>query len=1038
MSFLRQLQNIRLILQKASDKIIYSNRHVIRNKTNGFRSADEISSQKVNLHQLNKTVPSEEKLLQYSVGDKICGFTIENIEQIPEFQLTAVKLIHDVTGGEYLHIDRDDSNNVFSVLFRTTPTDSTGLPHILEHTTLCGSKKFPVRDPFFKMLNRSLATFMNAMTAPDWTLYPFSTQNSKDYQNLMSVYLDAVFRPNLKEIDFRQEGWRLEHEDPKNPESPIILKGVVYNEMKGVFADNQNIFDQAVLNSLLPSHTYSVCSGGDPADIPNLTHQDLVNFHKKHYSPFNAKYYSYGDIPFTKHLDYINQEYLNHLERNQGKAVGEVPLEKRWAKPVRKHITCRFDPLEADEKRSSFISVSYLCCPITDVDETFLLKVLSELLVSGPNASFYKTLIEPNIGSDYVRSTGYESQTKDTFFSVGLQGVSEKDFDKIIKIIDGTIDEVIENGFEEKNLEAVLHSIELGVKHQSSNFGLGLMFNLSSLWNHEGEVFKYLRIDDQVKNLRKNIAKDPKYLQNKVKQYFKENNHKLVVTMSPDPDHEKKWKQKEEEILREKLKNLDEENKKKIYEDGLRLLEEQKNVDASCLPTLRITDLKKDIERVKHFEEKVSNIPVRMIPQPTNGITYFRGLINTNNLREDLKPFLPLFALVSTKMGTKKHDFKKFDQIVALKTGGLNLGTHLIEDSKQLNRIEDALSISSYCLNRNVNDMFDLWAELFREVDFTDENRFETLVRAHAAELANSVVASGHRYAMLASSSLVSSDAVLKERNGGLTYVDLIKSISQDPVKVLPKIIEICNFAMSRPNLRCSLNLLEDSEKDVLNGCSRFIGNIPNAEESRLSFRNISAPKIEAKGIYHDLPLPVSYSAKTIVTVPYEHDDFPALRIMTNLVTMKYLHPEIREKGGAYGGGLNISSTGNLNFYSYRDPNPFNSLQTYDNTIEWLKKGNFTDEEVDQAKLGVFQQVDAPICPGDKGMRNFLYGISDETYQQHRLKLMKVTKDEIIALGEKYLNESVNKNKVGRAVIGPENKSITSNSDQSWRVVTQS
>lgn len=995
-------------------------------------------SQNVSQINLKETILSSQgkRIVPFNVGDKISGFVVKEVEEISEFQLTAIKLAHEATGGEYLHIDKDDTNNAFSVIFRTTPTDSTGLPHILEHTTLCGSRKFPCRDPFFKMLNRSLATFMNAMTAPDYTMYPFSTQNPKDFENLLSVYLDAVFEPMLNESDFHQEGWRLEHSNSEDPSSPIIIKGVVYNEMKGVFADNQNLFEYALLRNMLPSNTYGVCSGGDPQEIPSLSHQDLKNFHKNYYSPFNAKYYSYGNFPLEAHLEILSKQYLQKLDyQSQNKVSTCVPPEKRWHEPVRKHITCRTDPLAADKNKQSSIAISVLCCEITDVVECLLLKVLSDLLVSGPNSSFYKTLIEPNIGAGFSPVTGYESQTRDTFFTVGLQGVSANDFEKIIEIYNKTIDNVIEEGFDKKNLEGILHSIELNLKHQTSNFGLGLLFSVAPIWNHEGDVINYLKVESHIGEIKQKIAEDPQFLQKTVEKYFKNNKHKLILTMSPDPNYDVNEKQKEEKLIKEKVEGLNKEEKKKIFEDGLKLLKLQEKDDKSCLPSLKISDLKKDLETVPMIEKAIENVSFHVIPQPTNGITYFRGLMTLGDLPEEMRKFLPLFASIATKLGTKKRNYKEFDQIATLKTGGLNLGTHFKDDTKRIEHVEESITISSYCLNKNINSMFDLWLEIFQDMELMDLKRFETLVNAQAAALVNGVTDMGHHYSMLAASSLISGSSSLKERSSGLTYVNFIMSIAQsDLSQILPKMVEIRDQIMTRSRMRCAANVSEGTEDLVVKEASKFIKNIGGTAKESHAIENVALTSPSTRGVFHVLPIPVSYTGKTVVTVPYEHEDCSALGVMARLMTMKYLHTEIREKGGAYGGGVSLSASGLLNFYSYRDPNPANSHAIYDGAMSWLKKGEFSQEDVDEAKLGLFQSIDAPIPPGSKGMRWFLHGITEESLRRHRIRIMEVTKDRIIEVGQKYLGEA-NTNPVGRATIGPENKKILANSEQNWTTI---
>ncbi|KAL8205112.1 UNVERIFIED_CONTAM: Presequence protease, mitochondrial, partial [Gekko kuhli] len=571
------------------------------------------------------------------------------VTTVPELFLTAVKLNHDKTGAKYLHVAREDSNNLFSVQFRTTPMDSTGVPHILEHTVLCGSQKYPVRDPFFKMLNRSLSTFMNAFTASDYTLYPFSTQNPKDFQNLLSVYLDAVFFPCLRPLDFWQEGWRLEHEDPKDPQTPLTFKGVVFNEMKGAFTDNERVFSQHLQNHILPGHTYAVVSGGHPLKIPDLSWEQLKQFHALHYHPSNARFFTYGNFPLEQHLKQIHEEALikfQKIEPNTG-----VPPQQLWDKPREHHVTCGTDSFAADPKKQTMVSVSYLLADITDNFETFTLNLLSSLLVGGPNSPFYKALIEAGLGTDFSPDVGFNGSTREAYFSVGLQGIAEENIDTVKQIIARTIDEVIKDGFEEERIEALLHKIEIQMKHQSTSFGLSLTSYIASCWNHEGDPVDLLKFADKTARFRECLKEDPHFLQKKVKQYFKDNPHQLTLSMSPDEAFYDKQATLEAEKLKEKIEVLSEEEKKQTYEKGLELMDLQsKPQDTSCLPALKVSDIEPQITFTEpETSLTAEDVPVQYCAQPTNGVLYFRAVSSLNTLPEELRPYVPLFCSVITK-----------------------------------------------------------------------------------------------------------------------------------------------------------------------------------------------------------------------------------------------------------------------------------------------------------------------------------------------------------------------------------------------------
>lgn len=974
----------------------------------------------------------------YREGETIHGFRVNQVTDVEELHLTAVRLEHLATAAQYLHVRRDDANNVFAVGFRTTPTDSTGLPHILEHTTLCGSEKFPCRDPFFKMLRRSLATFMNAMTGPDYTVYPFSTQNLKDYKNLQSVYLDSVFRPNLRLLDFRQEGWRLEHADVNDKTSPVVFKGVVFNEMKGAFSENQSIFSERILNSLLPSHTYAVISGGDPLVIPQLTHQDLVNFHATYYHPSNARFFSYGNFPLEDHLKVVNDQYLAKSERVDASAT-RVPPEKRWDRPRTEHIQCRPDPMASDPEKQSSIAVGFLCSDITDVQETFEMQVLAQLLLRGPTSAFYKSLVEPNIGAGFSPVTGYDSHSRDTTFVVGLQGVSPKDFSKVEEIVADTIDRVLKDGFEESHVEAVLHGIELGVKHQSSNFGLNLILSLTPLWNHEGDIVRAMKVNKAVKTLREALKQNPRHLCDLVFKYLKNNKHRLTLTMSPDESYEEKKNAAERAILAEKLERLSPEDFEKIFVEGQALLAEQeKKEDPGVLPSLKIEDLENDVHRVQLTNLGVAGVPLQLAVQPTNDVTYYRGILSVGGLDDELKDLVPLFNTIVGKMGTANYDYRTFDRLTQLKTGGLSLSNHVAESKDNALKYEEGIIIQSYCLDRNSADMWKLWNELFNNVDLTDSKRFETLVKVTAANLANGIADSGHVYALCSSASLVSPAARRRENLSGLDFVGKMKRIAQskDLSPVMAQMQQIAKLLLNKNRLRSALNLSPDSKDHTLREIEEFYNGIPGqvALEDRLITEGEAVGQ-DNRGVHHILPFPVNYASKSILTVPYADPRFAALRILSKLITSIYLHPEVREKGGAYGGGAKLSNDGVFSFFSYRDPNSIRTLDIFDGTYEFLKNNGFAQEEINEAKLGIFQQIDSPVPPGNRGMTKFILDISDDELQRHRMQLKSVTKDQLMAVAEEFLNPDQKGISIGRSLIGGPNPKLSERPEK-WTVVS--
>uniref|UniRef100_A0ABI7Z3C6 Pitrilysin metalloproteinase 1 n=1 Tax=Felis catus TaxID=9685 RepID=A0ABI7Z3C6_FELCA len=902
---------------------------------------------------------------------QFAGAAEGRVTDIPELSLTAVKLSHDSTGAKYLHLAREDTNNLFSVQFRTTPLDSTGVPHVLEHTVLCGSQKYPCRDPFFKMLNRSLSTFMNAFTASDYTLYPFSTQNPKDFQNLLSVYLDATFFPCLRELDFWQEGWRLEHENPRDPQTPLTFKGVVFNEMKGAFTDKERIFSQHLQNRLLPDHTYSVISGGHPLCIPDLTWEQLKQFHATHYHPSNARFFTYGNFPLEQHLRQIHEEALSKFEKIKPNTA--VPTQKPWDKPREFQITCGPDALAADSSKQTTVGVGFLLPDITDTFEAFTLNLLSSLLISGPNSPFYKALIESGLGTDFSPDVGYNGSTREAYFSVGLQGVAEQDVQAVRDIIDRTIEEVLQKGFEDDQIEALLHKIEIQMKHQSVSFGLTLTSYVAPCWNHDGDPVELLKLGSQVARFRQCLRENPEFLQEKVKRYFKNNPHKLTLSMKPDDKYFEKQTQKETEKLKQKIDCLSPKDKRQIYEKGLELQTQQsKPQDTSCLPALKVSDIEPTIP-LTHLEVALAagETPVQYCAQPTNGVVYFRAFCSLHTLPEELRPYVPLFCSVLTKLGCGLLDYRQQAQQIELKTGGMAASPHVIPDGTHLDVYEQGVLFSSFCLDRNLPDMMQLWGEMFHRCSVNAMPQQMSLAEKEVEKFVQNV---GRSKAEWKPGHLSVVEKPAPSGSSGSTHIS--------GPRVLRKLITDPTFKPHQMK-------------------THFL-----------------------------LPFPVNHVGECVRTAPYTDPDHASLKVLARLMTAKFLHTEIREKGGAYGAGARLGRDGMFTFYSYRDPHSTETLQSFAKAVDWAKAGRFTQQDIDEAKLSVFASVDAPVPPSDRGLDHFLYGLSDELKQVHREQLFAVNHDSLVAVSDKYLG--VGRGTRGLALLGPENAKIAK--DPSWIV----
>ncbi|XP_065809370.1 presequence protease, mitochondrial-like [Labrus bergylta] len=882
-------------------------------------------------------------------------------------------------------------------------------------------------------------------------MYPFSTQNGKDFQNLLSVYLDAAFFPCLREQDFWQEGWRLENENPTDPNSPLVFKGVVFNEMKGAFSDNERVYAQHLQNKLYPDHTYSVVSGGEPLAIPDLTWEQLKQFHATHYHPSNARFFTYGDLPLEQHLKQIEEEALSKFERINPNT--EVPPQPHWSSPREDHVTCSPDALAPDPARQNTLCVSYLLGDITDTFEGFTLSLLSSLMISGPNSPFYKALIEPNIGTDFSSVVGYDGSTKEASFSIGLQGMAEEDTERVKQIISQTINDIIESGFEEERIDALLHKIEIQMKHQSTNFGLSLASYIASSWNHDGDPVELLQINDSVAKFKQTLKENPRFLQDKVKHYFKENTHRLTLSMSPDEVYLEKQAKAEEEKLQKKIHALSDSDKKDIYEKGLELLAAQsKTQDASCLPALKVSDIEPTIPVTPVQISTAVGVPVQYCEQPTNGLVYFRAMCSLNTLPEDLRLYVPLFCSVVTKMGCGGLDYRQQSQQMELRTGGMSVSTQVVPDSTQLDMYEQGVLLSSSCLERNLPHMFHLWSDIFNNPHFDEVERLRVLVMMSAQELANGISYSGHMYAMTRAGRHLTPAGDLNETLGGMEQVKFMKRVAElsDLSQVIRTLVRIKKHLLNPDNMRCAINTTPQKMSDTAAQLESFMKDVADNRKERKPVRStiierpldpsdvsgLSRKLISEQNFqpcqmktFFQLPFPVHFISESIRTVPFSHHDYASLFILARMMTAKFLHGEIREKGGAYGGGARMGG-GLFSFYSYRDPNSVQTLSAFRRGVDWAKSGQFTQQDIDEAKLSVFSAVDSPVAPADKGMGRFLSGVTDEMKQNHRERLFAVTHQSLVEVAERYLG--VGQRTCGVAILGPENEAIKK--DPSWIV----
>lgn len=872
------------------------------------------------------------------------------------------------------------------------------------------------------MLPRSLSNFMNAFTSSDHTTYPFATTNRQDFKNLMSVYLDATLHPLLNASDFTQEGWRIGPENPlaaasgdtqNATDNRLVFKGVVYNEMKGQMSDASYLYYVRFQDHIFPAiHN----SGGDPQKITDLTHEQLRKFHADHYHPSNAKLFTYGDMPLADHLREIGAR-LDSFNQIDVDTDIKTPISLAGGP---KYVTDKgpIDPLVPEDMQFK-TSTTWLLGDSSDVIKTFSLGVLSSLLIDGYGSPLYRNLIEAGLGTDWSPNTGMDPSGRTIIYSVGLTGVKQDDVPKVKEAIFRTFSEAKEKGFDKIKVDGILHQLELGLKHKTAHFGMGLMQRLKPGWFNGVDPFDSLAWQDTISAFKAKYESGG-YLEGLLEQYLL-NDNTLTFTMEPTQSYGQELADEETARLASRILDTtkkfpsEEEARQYLEARELELLEVQENArnqDLSCLPTVHVKDIPRRKERKETRHTSQGGAKVQWREAPTNGLTYFRAVNTFDQLPDELREMIPLFSDAIMRLGTKDKTMEQLEELIKLKTGGIGVSYHSTTSPTDMQSYEEGLALSGYALDRNVPAMYELLQTIITETDFDSpeaEKKIRQLLQSSASSAMDTVAGSGHSYARRFAEAGLTPAGRLREQVSGLTQVKLTTSLASRPASeslqdVVQKLKTIQSFAISHgSNMRVALNCGPESSSINEEYLQRFLSGLPTHASNTSTTASPPSLSRNAKSFF-PLPYQVYYSALSIPTVPYTHADGAALQILSQLLTHKHLHHEIREKGGAYGGGAYAQGLGGvLGFYSYRDPNPLNTIKIMREAGAWARDREWTDRDIEEAKLSVFQNVDAPESVSAEGMTRFLSGVDEEMQQRRRERLLDVTREDVRRVAEEYV-----------------------------------
>lgn len=892
-------------------------------------------------------------------------------------------------------------------------------PYWIDHVLILILCRYPVRDPFFRMLPRSMQNFMNAFTSLDHTSYLFSTTNPQDFRNLMSVYLDATLNPLLERNDFYQEGWRIGPADPtqspavgQDPGNDLIFKGVVYNEMKGSLSDAGSLYYRKFLDHILPDLNNSA---GDPEKITDLTHEQLKKFHADHYHPSNAKILTYGNIPLQENLEHVSARLSDFGSIKVDHDI-KLPISLKDG-PKTLFVTGPADPLVPREMQYK-TSITWVTCDTADVVETFGLSVLSSLLLDGYGSPFSKSLIDTGLGPEFAPNTGFDAHTARGLFSVGMSGVTEENLPKVHQAIFATLKEAKDKGFSASKVDGILHQLELALKHKTAQFGLGLIERVQSGWFNGIDPFNALAWNEVISAFKTKYAKGH-YLEGLLERYLL-NDNILTFTMEPHDTYEKDAVDRESKRLKSKIDEVaqqfgsEESAREQLQNREMELLRAQetsRDQDLSCLPTLKTTDISRNKDREPVREATVNDVKVQWRESHTNGLTYFRAINTFKDLPDELREMVPLFCASVMKLGTKDKTVEELEDLMKLKTGGVNVGYHSSTSPMGTHHFEEGLMFSGYALDNNMPAMLDLIRTLIYDTDFSSSDsglKIKQLLQASASSATNDIAESGHAYAGRFAEAGLTPEGRLIEQVSGIAQIRLTTNLAArmaeeplgdviDKLKILQS-IALTNTSSMRVALTCGSQSAAQNEATF----QRFLEALPR-QHPTLQGQSISASSRNLKTFF-PLPYQVYYTGLAVPTVPYVDAAAAPLQILSRLLSNGHLHHEIREKGGAYGGGAYSKSLrGVFGLYSYRDPNPQNTLKIFKEAGAWAVNRAWSKRELDEAKLSVFQNLDAPRSVSQEGMTQFLSGIDGQMEQTQRERLLDVTVEDVKTVAQKYL-----------------------------------
>lgn len=958
------------------------------------------------------------------------NYTLIEKSKINEIDSEYYRFKHNKSGAELIYLSNNDKNKVFSITFRTPPIDDSGLPHVLEHSVLCGSKNFPLKDPFNELLKGSMNTFLNAFTSADRTMYPVASQNDKDFINLMNVYLDAVLYPKIYDNPeiLKQEGWRY---DLPTKDDDLNITGIVYNEMKGAFSNPDQVLMSAIKKSLYPDNAYSNESGGDPAFIPTITNEKFLNFHKMYYHPMNSRIFIYGNGDIEKHLKFVDENYLSDFD--QIEINSQIKEQKSFEEML--HLEKKYAlPKNSDVNNKSYLSLNYVTGFATDAETNLAMEILDDILMGNPAAPLKKALLEANLGQD-VYSMYYGSLFQ-PYLSIVVKNTNLDKYKEFEKITNDVLEKLSEN-IDEDLIEAALNQKEFELReadYGSFPKGLYYVYKAQNAWIYDADPKNYFAYEKPLNAIKNNYKKG--YFENLIKKYFINNTHCSNVNLIPEEGLSEKINSELHKKLQDYKASLSDKEIEELVEDYKHMKEFQTTPNTKeeleTIPLLQLEDIDMDVDKLPLSVSEKDNYTYLTHPQFTNNIGYFKMFFDVSHLDKEEIHYYNLLADIYSNIGTNKTSFEKLSRKININTGGIYFSTPSMDIFGQTEEYYPKLKVSSKAVYEKLPLMLDLIKEILLETNFDDQQRiFEILNRAKT-NMEGHYISSGHSVAFTRLKSHFSEISAFNEYLDGIPYYNfvsnLLKNFSDKYSLILENLNRISAKLINKNHLYVSFSAdekeLEKQEKAIEN----LVEALPNKKYEIVKKSFLINHKSEALIV----PTKVQYVAKGYNYKKLGYDFDGSLLVLNSILSRDYLFGNVRVRGGAYGGFSSIARNGNIGYLSYRDPNLIETLNVYDKIPEFVESIDLDERELRKYIIGTISSLEQPLSPSQKAdiaANNFMRKLTEEFRKKEKSEVLNTTFEQLKKHSEmiKKISENAEIAVVGSNEKIEENKDIFDN-----------